>query len=146
MKRSMAMARIFWALILSASAWVGAQAGSPACGDGGVCGCELGNVYCQDRRLTSVPDAIPTDMVWLYLHSNQLAGIPAKITSTLFITVSVYVSMFLCVCLRDCLPNCACATQEVERAWGWWLTDVCCRAAPRPMEGGGWELGVLSFN
>ncbi|CAN0417461.1 unnamed protein product [Lampetra fluviatilis] len=90
LKRSMAMALIFWALIFSASAWVGAQAGSPACGDGGICGCEVGNVYCQDRRLTSVHDAIPVDMVWLYLHSNQLL-------LCVGLGVSVYVSMFLCV-------------------------------------------------
>ncbi|CAN0421869.1 unnamed protein product [Lampetra planeri] len=68
---TVAMARIFWALILSTAVWVGAQAGSPACGDGGVCGCQGGgadlNLWMRstDSRLWKLsrgePSARPAD-------------------------------------------------------------------------------------
>nr|WLJ60673.1 variable lymphocyte receptor D VLRD0031 [Petromyzon marinus] len=80
------MARIFCALILSAAVWVGAQAGSPACGYGGVCRCFHGTHYgigpgqvvnCENKRLSSVPDGIPGDTEILGLGGNQLTGIPS---------------------------------------------------------------------
>nr|WLJ60639.1 variable lymphocyte receptor E VLRE0025 [Petromyzon marinus] len=70
------MARIFWALILSASAWVGAQTGSPACGHGGICSCYGRTVGCGSNALHSVPEGIPTNTAFLDLAGNQLTTLP----------------------------------------------------------------------
>nr|WLJ60638.1 variable lymphocyte receptor E VLRE0024 [Petromyzon marinus] len=78
------MARIFWALILSASAWVGAQAGVPVCDHWrikGLCDCYIDDnhgrvVACASRSLSSVPDEIPANTELLTLHNNQLMALP----------------------------------------------------------------------
>nr|WLJ60674.1 variable lymphocyte receptor D VLRD0032 [Petromyzon marinus] len=70
------MARIFCALILSAAVWVGAQAGSPACGHGGICSCYGRTVGCGSNALHSVPEGIPTNTAFLDLAGNQLTALP----------------------------------------------------------------------